>query len=59
MTHEILVTLQTEFTYFIFCCIICHSYLAADSGRVMQEQMASGGGMMNPQADPAKAFEVS
>lgn len=32
---------------------------AADSGRVMQEQMASGGGMMGaPQQDPAKAFEA-
>jgi len=32
---------------------------AADSGRAMQEQMATGGGMMGPQVDPAKAFEVS
>jgi len=31
---------------------------AADSGRVMQEQMASGGGMMGPQPDPQKAFEA-
>lgn len=31
---------------------------AADSGRVMQEQMASGGGMMGPQADPQKAFDA-
>ncbi|XP_057314697.1 ER membrane protein complex subunit 3-like [Hydractinia symbiolongicarpus] len=31
---------------------------AADSGRVMQEQMATGGGMMGPQADPKKAFDA-
>lgn len=31
---------------------------AADSGRVMQEQMAMGGGMGGPQPDPKKAFEA-
>ena len=38
--------------------LIIFIYLAADSGRAMQEQMATGGGMMGPQADPQKAFEV-
>jgi len=38
--------------------LILGSDNAADSGRVMQEQMASGGGMMGPQADPQKAFEA-
>ncbi|XP_065668268.1 ER membrane protein complex subunit 3 isoform X2 [Hydra vulgaris] len=31
---------------------------AADSSRVMQEQMACGGGMMGPQQDPGKSFEA-
>jgi len=31
---------------------------AADSGRLMQEQMATGGGMMGPQPDAQKAFEA-
>lgn len=40
-------------------CFFIFLYSAADSSRAMQEQMASGGGMMGgPQADPQKAFEV-
>ena len=60
VVNYIIFVVESKFEIYIFYFtsnFIC-VFSAADSGRVMQEQMASGGGMMGPQADPQKAFEV-